>query len=188
MKIIAGRWRGRALAAPTGFETRPTAARAREAVFNILAHGEPGATLEGAPVLDVFAGAGAMGLEALSRGAARAVFIDKGAEALRAVRGNADALDCAHEIETFKLDAAKLAAPPVKAGAPFGLVFMDAPYGQGLTGPALAGLAAHGWLAAGAVIAAETGAREAFTPPPGFIQRDERRFGAAKIVFMRWET
>lgn len=185
MKIAAGRWRGRALAAPAGMQTRPTSARAREAVFNILAHGGTGAVIENAAVLDVFAGAGAMGLEALSRGAARAVFIDSAAEALRVIKRNAGALGCARDIETFKLDAANLGAPPAKARAPFGLAFLDAPYGAGLTGPALAALSAHGWLAAGAVIAAETGARETFAPPPGFEALDERRFGAAKVTFLR---
>lgn len=185
MKITAGLWRGRALRAPAGPDIRPTSARVRESVFNILIHGCAGARIEGAAVLDVFAGAGAMGLEALSRGAARAVFIDKNPAALGAVRRNAGALGCAGAVETCRLDAARPGPPPAKARAPFDLAFLDAPYGEGLTGPALAALAARGWLAPGAVCAAETGARETLAPPPGFEMLDERRFGAAKAVFLR---
>ncbi|MBU6419783.1 MAG: 16S rRNA (guanine(966)-N(2))-methyltransferase RsmD [Proteobacteria bacterium] len=154
MKIIAGRWKGRALAAPEGRDTRPTNIRARQAVFDILAHA-PWCELDGAKVLDVFAGTGAYGLEALSRGAATASFIEVASPALNALKSN---------IVACKADGAKIVAadalnPP--GGTPHDLVFLDPPYGQALVAPALKALAAKGWIAPGAVIVAELGPGEA---------------------------
>ena len=163
-KIIAGRWKGRKLAAPEGRDTRPTNIRARQAVFDILAHA-PWCELEGAKVLDVFAGTGAYGLEALSRGAASASFIELAGPALAVLKAN---------IATCKAGNAKLIAadalhPP--QGTPHDLVFLDPPYGQALAGPALAALTAKGWLAPGAIIVAELGPGEALDVPEPLAER-----------------
>ena len=152
-RIIAGRWRGRVLAAPEGRETRPTNIRARQAVFDILAHA-PWCDLQEAKVLDVFAGTGAYGLEALSRGAASASFIEHSREAGAALRANIAAL----KSESAKLYAADALHPP--AGNPHDLVFLDPPYGEALISPALAALTAKGWIAPGAIIVAEMGPGE----------------------------
>ncbi|MDE2238718.1 MAG: 16S rRNA (guanine(966)-N(2))-methyltransferase RsmD [Rhodospirillales bacterium] len=154
MRIIAGRWKGRALAAPEGRDTRPTNIRARQAVFDILAHA-PWCELDGAKVLDVFAGTGAYGLEALSRGAASASFIEMASPALAALKANIAACKAAE----VKIVAADALNPP--SGTPHDLVFLDPPYGQALVAPALKVLAAKGWIAPGAVIVAELGPGEA---------------------------
>jgi 16S rRNA (guanine966-N2)-methyltransferase len=186
MRIVGGTWRGRPLTAPSGRQTRPTADRVRETLFNILEHGKPDVAVEGARVLDVFAGSGALGFEALSRGAARAVFIDRDRAAEQVIRRNAGSLGVARDVVMFVLDAARLAPPPMKAGAPFDLAFLDPPYETGLMVPALGGLATRGWLAPGAAVCAEVGAKEPLQPPPGFETVDERTAGAARIVFLRW--
>lgn len=152
-KIIAGAWKGRALAAPEGRDTRPTNIRARQAVFDILAHA-PWCDLQAAKVLDVFAGTGAYGLEALSRGAASASFIEQSRPALAALRANI--ASC--KAETAKIYAADALHPP--AGSSHDLLFLDPPYGQALVGPALAALIAQNWVAPGAVIVAELGPGE----------------------------
>lgn len=153
MKIIAGRWKGRALAAPLGLETRPTNIRARQAVFDILAHA-PWCELENAKVLDVFAGTGAYGLEALSRGAAAASFLEMSRPALAILKANIAAC----KTEATKIVAADALNPP--AGSAHDLVFLDPPYGKTLVAPALAALAAKGWIAPGAIIVAELGPGE----------------------------
>ncbi|MCZ6605054.1 MAG: 16S rRNA (guanine(966)-N(2))-methyltransferase RsmD, partial [Alphaproteobacteria bacterium] len=150
MRIAAGKYRGRHLAAPHGAATRPTRARVREAVFDILTHWT-GTELAGANVLDVFAGAGAMGLEALSRGAARAVFIEQGQAACDAIAKNVAALGVAAETRIVRADAT---APPA-GGAAATLVFLDPPYRKGLEAAALEALASNGWIAAGATIIVE---------------------------------
>ncbi len=184
MRIVAGRHRGRPLAAPRGRTTRPTGERTREALFNVLRHGLD-VDLDGLCVLDLFAGSGALGLEALSRGAARAVFVDHDGDALLAVRRNATVLGEMDNILTLRLDATRL-PPPGDAGAPCGLAFLDPPYGKGLAGPTLGGLAATGWLAPGATVAVEIGRDETLVPPAGFHLRDERAYGAARILFLAW--
>ena len=148
-RIIAGAWKGRKLAVPEGLETRPTNARARQAVFDILAHA-PWCELRGAKVLDVFAGTGAYGLEALSRGAVSAVFFEQSRPALAALRQNIAA--CGASARVVAGDV--LAVP---AGEPHDLVFLDPPYGQDLVRQALAALRARGWLAPGAIVVAELG-------------------------------
>ncbi len=184
MRIIAGRHRGRALKAPGGDAVRPTADRVRESVFNVLAHGLDWEGLDGASVLDVFAGSGAAGLEALSRGAAHAVFIDVSGESLRTIRANAAELGEVERCTFLRLDATRLVTPPRAVPAPFRLAFLDAPYAQGLTGPALAALAGRGWVAPGSIVVAEVGAREPLSPPPAYIRVDERSWGAARVVFL----
>ncbi|HXZ00460.1 MAG TPA: 16S rRNA (guanine(966)-N(2))-methyltransferase RsmD [Stellaceae bacterium] len=184
MRIIAGRHRGRALAAPEGRAVRPTGARAREALFDILAHGRfaDRPAFEEARVLDAFAGTGALGLEALSRGAAHASFIEKDRAALAALRANIAALG--EEARAAVLPGDALHPPP--APAPVTLAFLDPPYGEDLAAPALAALAKRGWLAPGALAAVELAARQAFAAPEGFTPLEERRYGAARLVFLRF--
>ncbi|NQV48751.1 MAG: 16S rRNA (guanine(966)-N(2))-methyltransferase RsmD [Rhodospirillaceae bacterium] len=186
MRIVGGKHRGRPLAAPKGRSLRPTADRTRESVFNILAHSTEWDGFDGITVLDVFCGTGALALEALSRGAAKAVLIDSDMEALKFARENADSLGEAQNIMPLKLDATRLAPPPRTANGPLPLAFLDAPYSAGLTGPALMGLEAKGWLAPGAMVVAEISADETLPIPPGYQLLDERTYGAAKIMFLRF--
>ena len=182
MRIVAGRLRGRTIVAPPGDATRPTADRVREAVFNVLAHGDPergGAEIEGARVLDAFAGSGALGLEALSRGAAFATFIDSSPTALAACKQNAEALGVERECRILRADALR----PPRADAPCGLVFLDPPYRSGLAANALRGLAEAGWIADGATIVIELGGP--FVAPEGFTLADERRYGRTRIAFLK---
>jgi 16S rRNA (guanine966-N2)-methyltransferase len=189
MRIVGGRYRGRRLTAPPGAAIRPTSDRAREAVFNILAHGGYGAggasAVQDAVVLDVFCGTGAMGLEALSRGAAQATFFDNEPAALAAVRANIAAMK---EQARARVRAADAARPPRRTAAqqPATLAFFDPPYGEGLAASALAAFAEAGWLAPGALCVVEEAARgPALAPPPGFELLDTRRYGAASIVLLR---
>ena len=184
MRIVGGKHRGRRLAAPGGRGVRPTADRVREAVFNLLAHGIQAVDLTDAAVVDVFAGSGALGLEALSRGAARAAFIDSNSLAISAIRRNAATLGEADNVTLLCLDASRLPPPPRLAGAPARLALLDPPYGSGLAATALAGLAGKGWIAEGSVAVVEVGAREPFAAPPTFQIIDERAYGAARVVFL----
>jgi 16S rRNA (guanine966-N2)-methyltransferase len=179
MRIIAGAWRGRALAAPPGDGTRPTADRVRQALFDRLMHAPWAgrAAVGGAWVLDAFAGTGALGLEALSRGAAHATFLETGRTALAALRGNVAA--CRAEGRCTVLAADALRPPPGRA---CGLVFLDPPYGQALVGPALAALRTAGWIAPGALVVAEVGREEA---PPCQEPLDNRTHGSARVVVWR---
>jgi 16S rRNA (guanine966-N2)-methyltransferase len=176
-RIIAGAWRGRRLLAPDGGETRPTNVRARQAVFDILAHA-PWCELRGAKLLDLFAGTGAYGLEALSRGAAQAVFFEQSAPALRALRANIAA--CGAEAHT-RVVAGDLRQPP--PGTPHDLVFLDPPYGQNLVPQALSALAARGWLAEGALIVAEFGPGDTMSTPTLLA---ERAHGKARVKIWRF--
>lgn len=186
MRIVAGKHRGRPLMAPAGNAVRPTSDRARESVFNILVHGIPDFAIEGASVVDVFAGTGALGLEALSRGARHATFVDSDPAALHVVRQNAARLGEWRAVTLLRLDAVRLPPPALAVKAPCRLAFLDPPYGQNLVPPALAGLASKGWLEKGAVVVAEIGAQEPFEPPKGFALVDERTYGAARLVFLRY--
>lgn len=184
MRIVGGRHRGRRLFAPAGAAVRPTSDRAREALFDILSHGRfaaSGLPFADESVLDAFAGTGALGLEALSRGAARAVFIESGAEALAALRRNIAALGESERARILPGDATR----PPRASEPCALVFLDPPYRSGLAGPALLALDAAGWFAPDALVAVETAAREKTPPPLGFTLLDERRYGAARLTFLR---
>ena len=183
MRIVGGRLRGSALRAPAGPDVRPTADRVRESVFNVLAHGIR-LDLEGTTVIDVFAGSGALGLEAMSRGAAHGVFIDDSNAALGAIRKNAGPLGLGRRIILLRLDARRLPPPPLAARTPAGLVFLDPPYDSGLVPAALGGLLAKGWLADDAVCVAEVAAKEPLDPPKGFRAIDERAYGRARVVFL----
>jgi 16S rRNA (guanine966-N2)-methyltransferase len=152
MRVVGGRLRGRTLSAPQSRAIRPTADRLRESVFNILAHGHDD-PIAGARVLDLFAGTGALGIEALSRGAEFTLFIDAGAEARALIRENIAALGLGGASRIFRRDATKLG--PVQPLAPFSLGFLDPPYGQGLAAAALAAARGGGWFTAGALIVVE---------------------------------
>lgn len=182
MRIVAGRHKGRKLAAPEGRGLRPTADRTRQAVFNILEHGIADFSLARARVLDAFAGTGAYGLEALSRGATQAVFIDVDAAALRILKSNIEALDEEDRAQVIKADVLK----PSRSAHGCDLAFLDPPYRQGLAEPALVALASAGWLAKNAVAVVEVSAKEDFTAPESFAVVDERRYGAAKVYFLRY--
>jgi 16S rRNA (guanine966-N2)-methyltransferase len=184
MRIIGGKHRGRRLMAPEGRIVRPTGERAREALFDILAHGRFGErpVFAGARALDAFAGTGAFGLEALSRGAEHASFIEKDRAALVALRANIAALGEERSAAVLAGDALH----PPRALAPASLVFLDPPYGKDLAQPALAALAAAGWLAPEALVVVEIAARQTLAPPEGFTLLEERRYGAARIVFLRF--
>jgi 16S rRNA (guanine966-N2)-methyltransferase len=180
VRIIAGRYKGRRLTAPAGVETRPTSDRARQALFDMLMHA-PWAerALTGAAVLDGFAGTGALGLEALSRGAASAVFIETARPALVALRANIDACGADDLCRVIPGDALR---PP--RGAACGLVFLDPPYGKGLVPLALATLSKAGWLSPNALVIAEIGAEEASPTEAELLA--ERSHGAARLCIWHY--
>jgi len=184
MRIVGGRHRGRRLLAPPGDTVRPTSDRAREALFNILSHGRfaaDGIPFAGAAVLDAFAGTGALGLEALSRGAAEAVFIERDPEAVAVLRRNVASLGESARAEILPGDATR----PPRAGLRCAVAFVDPPYRSGLAAVALEAIAAAGWLAPAALAIIELGTREELVPPVGFTFLDERVYGAARLVFLR---
>jgi len=183
MRIVAGKHRGRRLAAPPGSAVRPTSERAREALFNILAHGRfgPRPIYEDARVLDAFAGTGAFGLEALSRGARFATFIEKDRAARDALAANVKAL---REDARCRILAADATAPP-RADGPYELAFLDPPYRTDLATPALTALATSGWFAPAALVIVEQAARSDLALPKGFELLEERRYGAGRLVFLR---
>lgn len=183
MRIVAGTLRGRALISPTHGGLRPTADRVREAVFNILAHGIADFTLTNARVVDLFAGTGALGLEALSRGAAFCVFVEDDAEARALIRRNVEAFGLTGRTRIFRRDATDLGIAGERDVAT--LMFLDPPYGRDLAGKALASAIAGGWLAPGAVIVAEERSDEAITPPAPLSLIDRRTYGDTQIVFLR---
>ena len=181
MRIVGGRLRGRALTGPKSQAIRPTADRLRESLFNILAHGY-GDPVTGARVLDLFAGTGALGLEAISRGATFALFVDDGAEARALMRGNVEALGLGGVTRIFRRDATKLgSAHPVE---PFGLTFLDPPYGLGLAENALASARAGGWLLPDALVVVEE-ATGAFRAPEGFEEIERRAYDDTELIFLR---
>jgi 16S rRNA (guanine966-N2)-methyltransferase len=186
MRIVGGAHRGRRIEAPAGLEVRPTADRTREALFNILEHGgfsvDGTSPLPGARVLDAFAGSGALGLEALSRGAVHATFMDNNAIARSVIRANAKALGESARASILQADATR----PPAAGMPCSVVLLDPPYRSGVAPQALAALAARGWIADRAVCSVEAAAREPFAPPPGFAVVDERRYGKARLILLRY--
>lgn len=181
MRIIAGEFRGRALASvgkgDAGAHLRPTTDRVRESLFSVLTHY---GAIPGARVLDLFAGTGALGLEALSRGAARVAFVDDGVTARALLRENIEKMRAMGETDLWRRDATRLGQ---NRGAPYGLVFLDPPYGQGLGKTALDAAQAGGWLAPGAVIVWEENAPQ--PAPPGFSPRDQRRYGDTWVTILR---
>src|SRR5262245_35275913 len=186
MRIVGGKHRGRKIEAPSGLDVRPTSDRAREALFNILIHGHLSADgtspLPGARVLDAFAGSGALGLEALSRGADHALFIDSDAKACAAIRANAKALGETGNVTVIPADATK---PPPCPGAPCSIVFLDPPYGRDLAAPALATLAARGWVAGGAVCIVELATGDGITLPSGLVRLDDRIYAKSRLLLIK---
>ena len=189
MRIVGGKHRGRRIEAPPGQDVRPTSDRAREALFNILIHGHLSADgtspLPGARVLDAFAGSGALGLEALSRGADHALLIESDAKACAAIRANAKSLGETGNITVIPGDVTK---PPLCPGAPCGIAFLDPPYGRDLAAPALAALAARGWIANEAVCIVELAITDGITLPPGFTLLDDRNYGKARLLILKYQS
>jgi 16S rRNA (guanine966-N2)-methyltransferase len=180
MRIVAGKFRGARIEAPKGLTTRPTSDRVRQALFNVLEHGAPQFDFDGARVLDLFAGSGALGLEACSRGARFAVFIEETAAARGAIRCNVEALGLTGVTKIWRRDATKLG--PAGPLLPFDLVFCDPPYGQGLGERALAAAAEGGWLAPGAIAVLEERAGQDLELPAPFQRLDARAYGDTQIV------
>jgi 16S rRNA (guanine966-N2)-methyltransferase len=188
IRIIGGRHRGRMLATPEGEATRPTSNRARESLFNILMHatwrddGDGGTSpLIEARVLDAYAGSGALGIEALSRGAAHATFLDNDAAAVKAIGENLRKLGETGAAKVVRGDATR--PPPSREACD--LVFLDPPYRSGQAPAAIAALAAAGWMTRDCIVTVELAHNEDLLPPDGFEAIDERRYGAAKIVILK---
>ncbi|MEE2525365.1 16S rRNA (guanine(966)-N(2))-methyltransferase RsmD [Hyphobacterium sp. HN65] len=185
MRIVAGRFKGRPLAAPRGDRTRPTSDKAREALFNVLTHAEWAPELDGARIIDLFAGSGGLGFEAISRGGAFCLFVDIDAGARGAIRDNIEAFQLFGNTRLHRRSATDLGEKPAKLGNPFDLIFLDPPYGKDLAPPALAGLIEGHWVTEDALAALEVAANEAVPDFPGWSQVDERIWGAAKVVFLK---
>jgi 16S rRNA (guanine966-N2)-methyltransferase len=183
MRVVGGGLRGRSLAGPKKSQPiRPTADRLRESLFNILTHayGDP---VSGTRVLDIFAGSGALGIEALSRGAKFALFVDDSAAARALIRENVAALGLGGAARIFRRDATKLgSAHPLE---PFSLVFLDPPYGEGLAERALTAARSGGWLAPEALIVVEEAAKAAFAAPEGFSELERRRYDTTEFIILR---
>ncbi|HEY8615665.1 16S rRNA (guanine(966)-N(2))-methyltransferase RsmD [Phenylobacterium sp.] len=186
MRIVSGDFRGKALATPPGQATRPTSDRARQAIFNILEHAPWSSGLRDLRVIDLFAGSGALGFEALSRGAAFCLFVETGEEARGAIRENVDAMHLFGRTRVHRRDATQLGTRPGADGPAFDLAFLDPPYAKGLGETALARLAEGGWLAPEATVVFERGVAEPDFTVPGFEPLDARDYGAARVHFLRY--
>jgi 16S rRNA (guanine966-N2)-methyltransferase len=183
MRIVGGRLKGRALNGPRGDGVRPTSDRLRESLFNVLAHsyGDP---VPGARVIDLFAGTGALGLEAVSRGAAFALLVDDGAQARALIRANVENLGLGGVTRIFRRDARRLGdAPP---GPAYDLAFLDPPYDRGLAEPALTSLARGGWLKPDALVVVEEAAAAMFEPAPGYELLERRDYGETELILLRF--
>jgi len=185
MRVVGGRYRGTRLVTPRSSAIRPTSDRVREAVFNILEHGIPGFEIEGARVLDLFAGTGALGIEALSRGARFCQFIDDSAEARGLIRRNIEALSLTGIGKIWRRSATDLG--PAGNITPFDLVFLDPPYGKDLGPAALRSLHEGGWLAPGGIVVWEEAAEASTGIPQGFREVDRRRYGDTQVIFLQHE-
>ncbi|HEY0918985.1 16S rRNA (guanine(966)-N(2))-methyltransferase RsmD [Devosia sp.] len=183
MRIVAGKYRGKALLSPPDESIRPTSDRAREAIFSIIGS-RLGPHLGGLRVLDLFAGTGALGLEALSRGAASVCFVDTGSEARGLIRDHIDAFGVGGVTKLLRRDATSLG--PAGTLGPFDLVFLDPPYGKGLGEKALASLAEGNWLAPESLIVFEEGADAEVDLPPGYLVELQRDYGAACVRLLRY--
>ena len=182
MRIVGGRHRGRLLASPKSLSIRPTSDRARESLFNIIAHKNYGGLPKGKTVLDVFAGTGALGFEALSRGALEVHFIEWSKSATKIIQQTACDLDETSKIKLLICDAIQ----PGLATQSFELVLMDAPYMSGQSEPCLQALAEGGWLEEKCICCVELARKEPFQASTGFTILDQRNYGAASIVILRW--
>lgn len=180
MRIVAGRFRGRALKSPEDRDVRPTSDRVRESLFNILEHGVAGFSFERTRVIDLFAGTGALGLEAVSRGASFCLFVEDAAKSRAIIRDNVEAFGLTGETRIFRRDATDLG--PIGTMAPFDIAFLDPPYGKDLAAPAIAALTGGGWLTRNAVIVVEDSAQAEIAAPAGFHAQDVRRYGDTQIA------
>ncbi|QGY01769.1 16S rRNA (guanine(966)-N(2))-methyltransferase RsmD [Methylobacterium mesophilicum SR1.6/6] len=183
MRIVGGAWRGRKLATPHTDAIRPTSDRLRESLFNVLAHAYEGAVAN-ARVLDLFAGTGALGFEALSRGAAYALLVDEGAEARAVIRSNIEMLGAEGMTRLFRRDATRLG--PAGTAGRFSLVFCDPPYQRDLAPRALASAAAGDWLAAGALVIVEESEVVRLAWPAGFTELERRVYGDTAVALARF--
>ncbi len=182
MRIVGGRLKGRTLATPASRAIRPTSERLRKSIFDILEHRFPG-LIEGARVVDLFAGTGALAIEALSRGARFALLVDNDAAARALLRANVEALALGGVTRIWRADATRLGSAP--AGGPFALAFLDPPYGQGLAEPALASLVAGAWLDPDALLVVEEDAKAHIAAPIGLALIDERIYGDTRIAIFQ---
>jgi 16S rRNA (guanine966-N2)-methyltransferase len=186
MRIVSGDFRGKALVTPAGQGTRPTSDRARQAIFNILEHAPWSEGVRERRVIDLFAGSGALGFEALSRGAAFCLFVETDEEARGAIRENVDAMGLFGRTRVHRRDATNLGVRPGADGPAFDLAFLDPPYARGLGEVTLEKLAEGGWLAPGATIVFERGVSEPDFSVAAFDQLDARSYGAARVYFLRY--
>jgi 16S rRNA (guanine966-N2)-methyltransferase len=186
LRIVSGAFRGKTLAAPAGDATRPTSDRARQAIFNILEHAAWSPGVRDVRVIDLFAGSGALGFEALSRGAAFCLFVETDEAARGAIRENVEAMGLFGQTRVHRRDATDLGTRPGADGPAFGLAFLDPPYARGLGETALEKLGAGGWLAPGAIVVFERGATEPEVSVPDFEPLDARDYGAARVHFLRF--
>lgn len=185
MRVVGGKHKGHQLVAPKGLDVRPTTDRVREAVFNVLAHGSfLAAGLEGLRVLDLFAGSGALGLEALSRGAAFALFVEQAPAARGAIQKNIETLGLTGHTKVFRRDALQLGRRPANVARPFDLVFLDAPYGSGAGPIALQHARDGDWLAPQARAVLEISAKQDLPSINGFTMEDSRIYGDTQVMFL----
>ena len=185
MRIVAGSLKGRAIVAPEGQGTRPTSDRARQAVFNVLEHAAWSEPLHEARVIDLYAGSGALGFEAISRGAGFCLFVEIDDDARGAIRENADAYGLMGRTRVHRRSATDLGVRPGSAGEAFDIAFLDPPYGKGLGEQTLVRLTEGGWLKPGAIVVFERGSDEPDIDTPGYERLDPRDYGAARVLFLR---
>ncbi len=185
MRIIGGRFKGRVLQGPPDNDIRPTSDRLRETIFNILAHAYDDPVTEAA-VIDLYAGTGAMGLEALSRGARKALFVETASKARALIRANIDVLGLGGVTQIFRRDAGRLGQAP--RGERFGLAFLDPPYGKGFANPALAALRDGGWLLPHALIIVEEATDAELMVPNGYRLLETRTYGDTKILILEIDS
>lgn len=185
MRIVGGKFKGRALVTPDGQNTRPTSDRAREAIFNILAHADWAPTFEGARVMDVFAGSGALGFEAMSRGAGFCLFVETDEAARGAIRDNVETFGLFGTTRVHRRDAAQLGLRPGSQAEVFDLVFLDPPYRKGLGEKALDGLISGNWLSENAIIVFERAADEDDFVTGVWQKINVKTYGAAQVLFLQ---
>lgn len=185
MRIVSGSLKGRAIVAPQGQSTRPTSDRARQALFNVLEHAAWGQGLAQARVIDLYAGSGALGFEAVSRGAVFCLFVETDDGARGAIRENAEAFGLFGKTRVHRRSAIDLGVRPGSAGEAFDLAFLDPPYGKGLGEQTLQRLIEGGWLKPGALVVFERGSDEPEIETPGYERLDAREYGAARVLFLR---
>ena len=186
MRIVGGKFRGKALAGPSTDITRPTSDRVRESIFNILSHGISDFTFDEARVMDLFAGTGALGLEAISRGAKFCLFVEEDSGARGVIRNNADACGVIGQCKIWRRDATDLG--PSAPQSPYNLVYIDPPYNKGLGEKALQSLLAGGWLAAGAIVVLEEAEKNKISEVAGVTELDQRIYGDTQVRIYRFTS